>query len=162
RAELDVYGQRWAQMRLSTSPGNRAAAESGIAQAYAAASLPPPSRVIWAKGPREMAASWVRLRQTAGDNVKSLVGDMVCRKAEADRAVGVGVRLALTGDPRLARVPAFCSSIDEAVHRGCEWVRPPLGQRLTDLLALRNRRGRQGFAASSFSFQTAALLGALQ
>jgi hypothetical protein len=164
RAQLDAYGQRWAQVRLSAPPGDRAAAEAGVAKAYAAASLPPPSEIIWACGPQEMASSWVRLRQAAGENVKSLVGDMVCRKAEAaaDRAVGLGVRLALAGEPRLARVPAFCSSIDEAVHRHCERVRPPLPRRFADLLAFPKRRGRLAFASISFSFQTAALLGALQ
>jgi hypothetical protein len=164
RAELDGYGQRWAQIRLATPPGDRAAAEAGVAKAYAAASLLPPREIVWASGPREMANSWVRLRQTAGENVKSLVGDMVCRKAEAagDRAVGLGVRLALAGEPRLTRVPSFCSSIDEAVHRSCERVRPPLRRRLADFLTLPNRRTRLSFASSSFSFQSAALLGALQ
>jgi hypothetical protein len=164
RAELDTYGQRWAQIRNGTSPGDRAAAEAGVVQAYAAASLPPPREIIWSSGPREMATSWVRLRQTAGENVKALVGDMVCRKAEAaaDRAVGLGVRLALSGEPRLSRVPAFCSSIDEAVHRGCEAVRPPLRRLLAELVTRPARRIKQGFAASSFSFHTAAVLGALQ
>jgi hypothetical protein len=111
-----------------------------------------------------MANSWVRLRQNAGENVKSLVADMVCRKAEAaaDRAVGLGVRLALSGEQRLARVPAFCTSIDEAVYRGCERVQPPLRRRLVDLLSFSHRRARLGFAAGSFSFHTAAPLGALQ
>jgi hypothetical protein len=164
RAELEAYGKRWAEIRISTSPGDRAAAEAGVAKAYAAASLPPPREIVWSSGPREMANSWVRLRQTAGENVKSLVGDMVCRKAEAaaDRAVGLGVRLALSSEPRLARVPGFSSSIDEAVHRACERIRPPLGRVLADLLTRPKRRRAVSFAAGSFSFQTAAVLGALQ
>jgi hypothetical protein len=164
RAELDAYGERWGEIRVSTSPGDRAAAEAGVAKAYAAASLPPPREIVWASGPWDMANSWVRLRQNAGENVKSLVGDMVCRKAEAaaDRAVGLGVRLALSGEPRLARVPAFCTSIDEAVHRGCERVQAPLRRRLAALLSFSKRRARLGFATASFSFHTAASLGALQ
>ncbi len=164
RAELAGYGERWAQIRLTTSPGDRAAAEAGVAKAYAAASLPPPHQIVWSGGPWEMAISWARLRRNAGANVKSLVGDMVCRKAEAaaERAIGLNVRLALSGEQRLARVPAFCTSIDEAVQRDCERVQPPLRQRLGDLLSLANRRARLGFTAGSFSFHTAPPLGALQ
>ena len=32
--------------------------------------------------------------------------------------------MALAAEPRLARVPHFCTTIDEAVHRDCERVRP--------------------------------------
>jgi uncharacterized protein DUF6745 len=165
RTALDAYGRRWAQVRLSTSTtGDRAAAEAGVAKAYAAAGLPPPHEVVWTASPRQLANSWVRLRHTAGENVRSSVVDTVFRKAEAaaDRAVGLSVRLALAGEPRLARVPAFCSSIDEAVHRGCERIRPPLRRRLAELFKLPHRQTRLAFASSSFSFQTSALLGALE
>jgi len=110
-----------------------------------------------------MANAWARSRGAAGDNLRSQIVDQVCRKAEgtADRSVGLAVRVALANEPRLARVPAFCTSIDEAVHRDCERVRPYLRARLASLFAPR-RIGRLGFAASSFSFVSAPTLGALQ
>ena len=63
----------------------------------------------------------------------------VCRKAEGavDRIVGLGVRMALAAEPRLARVPQFCASIDEAVHRDCERVRPKLRTRFASLFTPR-------------------------
>ena len=74
-------------------------------------------------------------RDSAGDTVRSQVVDHVCRKAEGavDRIVGLGVAMALAAEPRLARVPPFCVSIDEAVHRDCERVRPKLRARFASL-----------------------------
>ena len=132
-----AYGERWVAAARGHHAGDRKAAEDGVVKAYAAAGLPPPRDIVWAGGPFEIANAWARSRGAAGDNVRSLVVDLVCRKAEAavDRAVGLAVRVSLAGEPRLARVPPFCSSIDEAVLRDCERVRPRLRARLAGLFA---------------------------
>lgn len=163
QAQLGAYGQRWAGLRASTAAGDRKAAEAGVVTAYAAAGLPPPRDIVWAGGPVAIAHAWARSRDTAGDNVRSLIVDLVCRKAEAavDRAVGQAVRVSLAGEPRLARVPAFCASIDEAVLRACERVRPRLRTRLASLFAPR-KRALLSFASSSFGFHSAPSLGPLE
>jgi hypothetical protein len=163
QAELAAYGARWAAWRSSTSPGDRGEAEAGVVAAYAAAGLPPPRRIAWAGGPIEIANSWARSRASAGDNVRSLLVDVPCRKSEAgvERAVGLAVRLALAGEPRLTRVPAFCASIDEAVLREAERVRPHLRSRLASLFAPR-KRASLSFTSSSFALHSAPSLGALE
>jgi hypothetical protein len=162
-AQLVVYGERWAELRAATTPCDREAAQAGVVKAYAAAGLAPPRDIVWAGGPVEIATDWTRSRNTAGDNVRSLVVDHVCRKAEAavDRAVGLAVRVSLASEPRLARVPPFCTSIDEAVLRDCERVRPYLRMRLASLFAP-HKRTLLSFAASSFSLVSAPTLGPLE
>ena len=163
RDQLAVYGERWARLRSATGPCDRTAAEAGVERAYKAAGLSPPREIVWCGGPWEMANVWVRTRTKAGDNVRAQVVDLVCRRAEAatDRSVGLAVRVALANEPRLARVPAYCASIDEAVHRDCERARPRLRARLASLFAAR-RIARLSFASSSFSFHSAPTLGALE
>jgi hypothetical protein len=163
RAKLGAYGQRWSELRSSTAPCDRAAAEAGVETAYAAAGLSPPRDIVWGGGPFEIANSWARSRNTAGENVRAQVVDHVCRKAEAavDRAVGLAVRVALAGEPRLARVPQFCASIEEAVHRDCERVRPHLRTRFASMFTP-HRMGRASFASSAFAFHSAPSLGALE
>ena len=163
QSQLAVYGERWAQLRASTAACDRKAGEDGVAKAYAAAGLPPPREIVWAGGPVEVASLWAGARNVAGDNVRALVVDLVCRKAEAavDRAVALAVRVSLAGEPRLARVPPFCASIDEAVLRDCERVRPRLRTRLASVFAAR-KRASLSFASSSFGLQSAPTLAALE
>jgi len=163
QTELAVYGERWAAVRGSTSPGDAAAAEAGVVKAYAAAGLPPPREIVWAGGPVEIASAWARSRSAAGDNVRALLIDLLCRKAEAgvDRAVGLAVRVALAGEPRLTRVPSFCATIEEAVLREGERVRPHLRARLASIFAPR-KRASLSFASSSYALHSAPSLGSLE
>jgi hypothetical protein len=150
-------------LRLSTEPGDRAAAEQGVHEAYAAADLPAPRQIVWCAGPVELAKVWARSRGMAGDNVRPQLIDSVRRKAEAavDRALALGVRVVLAGEPGLSRLPSFSGSIDEAVYRDSERARPRLRTRLASLLAVK-RRPRLSFASSSFGFHAAPWLGALE
>jgi hypothetical protein len=163
QAALAEFGERWSRLRSSTAPCNRPAAEAGVREAYAAAGLDPPREIVWASGPVQLAALWVRDRADAGENVRALVVDQVCRKAEigVDRAVGLAVRVSLAGEPRLSRVPPFCASIDDAVLGDCERLRPALGERLASVFAPR-RRWLLSFAASSCNLQSAPSLGPLE
>lgn len=161
RAAVSLYGERWARLRLAGSSPDRPTAEEGVRLAYRAAGLPPPRSIVWGGGPLEIATLWTRARDAAGENVRHPVIDAVRRKAEVavDRAIGLGVRTAIAEEPRLARLPAFCASVEEAAHRDCERVRPALRRRLTDLFS---RATRLRFAASSFSFHSTASLGTLE
>jgi hypothetical protein len=163
QAELVRFGERWSGLRSSTSPGDRSEAEAGVVKAYAAAGLPPPRDIVWAGGPVELARAWAGERSAAGDNLRSLIVDLPCRKAEAgaDRAVGLAVRIALAGEPRLTRVPAYCASIDEAVLRESERVRPHFRARLASIFTPR-KRASLSFASSGYALQSAPSLGPLE
>jgi hypothetical protein len=162
RAELAVYGARWNALRQSTAPPDETAARAAVDKAYAAAALAPPSEIVWEDGPTELAVAWSKRRHAAGESVRALVVDAVRRKAElaVDRAIALSVRMALTGEPGLARLPAFCAGIDEALLRLGERALPILPMRFLDFFA--RRRNRATFAGSGFSLQSAAWLGALQ
>ena len=164
RERLAEYGKRWSELRSATAPCNRTAAETGVERAYAAAGLVPPREIVWGKGPFDVATAWAQSSDSAGENVRPQVVDFVCRKAQSavEHAVGLGVRMALAAEPRLARVPAFCTSLDEAVHRDCERVRPKLRARFFNLFAPHRRR-RASFASTAFASHTASsALGALE
>jgi hypothetical protein len=164
RERLAEYGQRWSEYRSATAPCDRTVAEAGVKRAYAAAGLPPPREILWGNGPLEIATAWARSPDGAGENVRSQVVDLVCRKAQnaVEHAVGLGVRMALAAEPRLARVPQFCSSLDEAVHRDCERVRPKLRTRFLSLFAAGGGR-RASFASTAFASHSASSsLGALE
>jgi hypothetical protein len=162
-AKLGEYGRRWSELRQSTAPCDRPAAEAGVVSAYAAADLPPPDRIVWCEGPLEAAKAWARAAHTAGDSVRAAVIDHVCRRAESavDRAVGLGVRVALAAEPRLSRVPAFCASIEEAMHLASGRVRPHWRSRLAGLLQP-HRGAQSSFAANAFASASASSLGALE
>jgi hypothetical protein len=166
RALLATYGERWAQLRLSTLPGDRAAAEEGVARAYSAAGLAPPRTIVWCKGPVELARSWkvARSRNLGGENVRPLIVDTVRRRAEmaVDRALSLSAKTSIASESRLARLPPFCASIDEAVIRDCERVRTDMGTRLTSLFTLTRRSARLRFGACSFGFHSSAWLGVLE
>ncbi len=162
RAELSAYGARWIALRQSTSPPDKAAARAAVDQAYAAAGLVAPREIVWTDGPAELAASWSKRRNAAGESVRTSVVDAVRRKAElaVDRAIALSVRMALTGEPGLARLPPFCATIDEALLRLGERALPILPLRFIDFFV--RRRTRTTFAGSGFSMQSAAWLGAMQ
>jgi hypothetical protein len=164
RADLTAYGARWNALRQSTEPPEIEAATAAVAQAYAAAGLAPPRDIVWEDGPSQLAMSWSRRRHLAGANLRTKIVDEVRRKAElsVDRAIALSVRMALTSEPGLARLPSYCATIDEALLRLGERALPILPLRLIDLFSLSWRRSRASFAAGGFSLQSAPWLGSLQ
>jgi hypothetical protein len=164
RADLTVYGARWNALRQSTAPPDYDAARVAVAKAYGAAGLVPPRDIVWEDGPADVAVAWSKRRHSAGDSVRAAVVDAVRRKAElgVDRAIALSVRMALTSEPGLARLPSYCASVDEALLRLGERALPILPLRLLDLLSFSRRRNRATFSGSGFSLQSAAWLGALQ
>lgn len=164
RAELAVYGARWNALRQSTAPPDCEAASAAVEKAYAAAGLAPPREIVWEDGPTEVAVAWSKRRHAAGGCVRQQVVDAVRRKAElsVDRAIALNVRMALTSQPGLARLPPYCTTVDEALLRLGERALPILPLRLIDFFSLARRHNRATFSGSGFSLQSAAWLGALQ
>ena len=97
-ALLGPFSDYWKLVRNSTAPADRPAAERGVALAYAAASLPPPERIVWCQSPMGIARSrkdtWHQF--DPGQNVKALVFDSVIRRAATlvEDHVPVRVRVA--------------------------------------------------------------------
>jgi hypothetical protein len=162
RAQLPVYGARWDDLRRATSPPDHEGVATCVRSAYAAAGLPAPSEIVWEQGPADLANAWARRRSSGGDNVRAAIVDAVRRKVElgVDRAISLTVRMALAGEPGLARAAEFCASLDEAVLRLSERTLPTLRARLADFLP--RRRRRMSFPASSFSFLSAPWLGSTE
>ena len=138
------------------------AAAAAVHRAYAAAGLEPPNHIVWEQGPADLLAAWSKRRVTAGDNVRDVLVDAVRRRAEhaVDRAMSLHVRMALAGVPGLSRAPEFCVNIDDAILRLSERALPRLRLRFSDFFP--RRRGRLGFAASSFSPLSAHWLGMME
>lgn len=164
QAQLSVYGDRWARLRLAGATTDRAEAEEGVRMAYRAAGLAAPSEIVWGGGPVEIAWSWAGAREQAGDNVRAQLVDIMRRKAETavDRSIGLSARVAIAEERRLARVEAYSLSVDEAVNRACQRVRPRLRARAAALLSLSYRKSAASFATSSFNFHSIASLGAME
>jgi hypothetical protein len=96
--DLKTYLDRWAAVRLSCEPADRATAEEGIRLAYEAAGLRAPDEIVWCGGPMDIAE---RLAAASADdplgcNVKFEVFDRVRDKigtlAERGRDRGNRVR----------------------------------------------------------------------
>jgi len=72
-ARLKAYAARWAAIRRSTEPADRAAAEEGARLAYRAAGLKPPARFVWCESPLALANLAHRASRRDGPNVKPAV-----------------------------------------------------------------------------------------
>lgn len=83
-ALLAVYRDRWLAIGLSTEPGDRAAAEAAVRDAYAVADLPPPRVWIWLPSPLHGAIGAALLSgcQLIDSQGWSLVWDQVWRRIE--------------------------------------------------------------------------------
>lgn len=124
--DLKAYLDRWAAACMSCEPADRPLAEEGIRNAYAAAGLAPPDRIVWCGGPLEIAK---RLASASaddpiGDNVKAEVFDRVREKVGTlaeifgKEFVIAGVALSQPGTVRAALSEHNrCRSASRAVNR---------------------------------------------
>ena len=69
------YLDGWAAARLSCEPADRIMGEEGVRQAYLAAGLAPPQRIVWCNGPLDMAERLAEIARSddIGVNVKGEV-----------------------------------------------------------------------------------------
>jgi hypothetical protein len=73
---LRNYLNRWAGVRFSREPADRKAAEKGVRRDYSAAGLAQPQRIIWRRGPLEIAKDHAMAR-AVGASVKLAILDCV-------------------------------------------------------------------------------------
>jgi hypothetical protein len=167
QARLPLYRARWERVRLSTAPADRAAAEVATGEAYRAAGLAPPDRIIWCGGPVDVARSCADTGlSAAGDNVKSQLVDAVVRQAAyaVDGSVSGQVRTRIAATFRPQPVNPVSVAVTTAVT-----LSDPLGpgSRFAAVRSVvRRLRGRMlprwmeaSFRDSSFSQHDAASLG---
>jgi hypothetical protein len=69
-ARLKAYAARWAAIRRSTEPADRATAEEGARLAYHTAGLKAPTRFVWCESPIALANLARRASHRDGPNVK--------------------------------------------------------------------------------------------
>lgn len=157
-------------MRLSTEAVDRQAAEIGIGLAYKAAGFAPPERIVWCKGPNELAEAWCRSLHDSKSslNVKTAIVDRVHLQV----ATGVRERLddrvrALVSDAMRSReVDATGAAVHDAVMRTASRVNPPLLEQIRRMfvnsLAARRRPTLSNFANSTCSQHDFGWLGAYE
>jgi hypothetical protein len=66
----DRYRARWAAIRRSTEPADRAAAEEGVRLAYRAAGFDPPARLVWCDSPVALSRRAQVIAKGDGPNVR--------------------------------------------------------------------------------------------
>jgi len=98
-AILLAIRDKWLSIGLSTEPADRKRAEAGVALAYQAAGMKPPSLVIWLRSPLEGAYGATLLKEDqvraqvgaqVGDQVRAQVGDQVRAQVWAQVGAQVG------------------------------------------------------------------------
>lgn len=136
---LARHRRQWLATQAAEQPVDRQAAEAGVREAYRAADLAPPSRIVWCEGPREMAQHWRQetLKETSkaaskgsvgpGVNVRNVLIDAMFARtvAAVERACGRALRQSVAEGMRLGRpgplgaavVAATLQAIDEPVAR---------------------------------------------
>src|SRR6201986_4757096 len=80
---LRAYAARWAAIRRSTEPADRAPAEEGARLAYHAAGLGPPACFVWCESPVALANLTRRAARRDGPNVKPALIDRPRRRVAA-------------------------------------------------------------------------------
>ncbi len=149
-AALNSCRARWAAIRRSTEPADRAAAEEGVRLAYRAAGLTPPARIVWCGSPVELSLL-AQPSRADGAGVRSELLTRLRRK--------VAVRVASAVSPRVqAQVKRMVDPADPLLAAAAEAVVQDAAQEgvsgLTRIRTLRPRSlsgalrallGRQGF-----------------
>jgi hypothetical protein len=126
--KLAQHRKRWAEVRLSTAPCDRAAAEEGVALAYRAVGLPPPQRMVWCGGPVEIARLWAQAQrdEIRGGNLKAEMIDKLRRLGSsmlADRLSPRVINRVFTA-ARISGPDTVAGGVRDAVQRGTSQIRP--------------------------------------
>ena len=129
-AALGQYRDRWLAVRRATQPADRSAAEAGVRLAYRAAGLEPPRRVIWSRGPIELADLTREVLPTDGPDLRSKVIDGVRHRVASDikRRVSKSVRASVANAINLS--DALSTAATEAVIRSTRSRRPSFAMRI--------------------------------
>lgn len=143
---------QWSDMRIATTPADRAAAEEGIRMAYRVAGLPHP-HIAWHDGPVSLAMSWLAAPSAIGENVTERVIAAPFRKAVQHLDLHPDRRVLFLRDRfALGRSCVTSAAMHAAVVEDVCAGRAPLRAWLKRLGAsLASRRWPSSFAASSSS-----------
>lgn len=119
-AALEAARARWERLRRSTERADRAAAEDGVATAYAGAGLPPPARIVWCQSPIEMAQCRRDAGESAGASVRARVIDETCQSVvrAVEQATTRSFRSRVWSLARFETASALSRAVSEAVADG--------------------------------------------
>ena len=151
-ALLDVHRRRWSKLCLSTTPVDRAAAESGVVWAYRAAGMASPKRIVWCGGPIKMARIWESAKHDAsfGPNLRNIIVDQIRDRSERDlaRLLGAAPKRALLEQPR-SLADSVGEEVVQAVTRRARHASPHMSARMRQLLStlIRLKRPTGSWAA---------------
>jgi hypothetical protein len=168
-AMLSEHRDRWAALRLSASPGDRSAAETGIELAYRAAGLRPPERIEWSRGPLELASAWEHAvaEVQPGSNVRAALLGHVRERTEAAirRRLPTAIWGKVIAGVRTSEAEAVTTAADRAIIAAARQRRAPVRVRIGRVLRSIKRlqwpaRGmppfeRAGFGPSSLDWVAA-------
>ena len=91
-AALDVIRDRWIDIGWSTERADRAAAERGVTEAYAAVGLPAPA-CVWVDSPLAGAIAATQVATQVGDQVRAQVRDLAWDQAWDQVRTQVGAQV---------------------------------------------------------------------
>jgi hypothetical protein len=114
-ARLRAYAARWAAIRRSTEPADRAAAEDGARLAYHAAGLRPPARFVWCESPIALASLTRRASRRDGPNVKPALIHRLRRRVAAAVRRRVHKRVRAAVESAVNSADALVASASDAV-----------------------------------------------
>jgi hypothetical protein len=164
-ALLGENRERWTEIRRSTAPADREAAEHGVRLAYLAAGHLPPQHIVWCASPIEMAKLWGQTpRDQAGANVRTAVvnkvrnrvADAIWHRVQQDVLTDVVVKLVFTdtlGETIAEAVIRGANAASPRISPGVRWLSWPRAG-LRDTLS-----SRQNFRDSGYSQHDLAWLG---
>lgn len=127
RGCIEGHRKRWAQIRTSTAPANRAQAESGILAAYRAAGWAEPKQIVWCLSPMEMAVLWAKTpHERSGPNLRAAISDQVRSRAAFSIQRRVSGSVLATVDELSSQngQETLGDTMREAVLRASQAVRP--------------------------------------
>ena len=143
KACIERHRKRWAEIRTSTAPADRAEAERGIAAAYRAAGWPEPRQIVWCASPMQMAALWAKTpHDRSGANLRSTIADQVrSRTAVAiQRRVSSGVLTAVEELSAQGGQETLGDTVRDAVLNASQAMRPAAPRKRPWLFWLGRRR----------------------
>jgi hypothetical protein len=129
-AALARYRARWAAIRRSTAPADRAAAEEGVRLAYRAAGFEPPARLVWCESPVALSIAALRPSRADGPNIRPAVVDRPRRQVAALVRKRIRARVKALVESMVNPADALVASVADTVAQAAAQERVSLLDRL--------------------------------
>lgn len=155
-AALSRYRERWAGIRRSTAPAERAAAEEGVRLAYRAAALAPPARLVWCESPVALSRLTRRISPADGRSVTSALIDRLHGQVASAVARRIDKRVRAVVADAVNPPDALTESAANAVQLATAQEIPSLLERIRRLKWTWASAPHALFARPAFRYRAAA------